>query len=294
MGREIGDEMRINVGIYEKAMPDFLSFREKLKLARETGFDYMEISIDETDEKLKRLDYTKQELMDMKNVMEEENFYIKTMCLSAHRKYPLGSHEKNKRDKSLKIMEKALKFSDALGIRIIQLAGYDVYYERSDEESEKFFLENLRKVTDMAASYGIVLGFETMETEFMNTISKAMFYVNHINSPYLGIYPDIGNLKNACVLYNRSIIEEINLGKGHIFAAHLKETAPGVFRNMDFGTGHTEYTICIEKLLEQGVRIFTGEFWYQGEKNYWEKIKNANDFLKDKIKDALKKAEINV
>ena len=95
----------------------------------------------------------------------------------------------------------------------------------------------------MAASYGIVLGFETMETEFMNTISKSMFYVKYINSPYLGIYPDIGNLKNACVLYNIDITKEINAGRGHIFAAHLKETAPGIFRNMDFGTGHTEYNL---------------------------------------------------
>lgn len=44
-------------------MPDNLSIQEKLRLSKETGFDYLEISIDETDEKLARLDYTKQELL---------------------------------------------------------------------------------------------------------------------------------------------------------------------------------------------------------------------------------------
>lgn len=275
-------------------MPDNLSIQEKLRLSKETGFDYLEISIDETDEKLARLDYTKQELLKIKHAMEAESFHIKTMCLSAHRRYPLGSHEKSKRDKSIEIMGKALEFSGELGIRIIQLAGYDVYYEKSDEKSKEFFLENLRKVTDMAASYGIVLGFETMETEFMNTISKSMFYVKYINSPYLGIYPDIGNLKNACVLYNIDITKDINAGRGHIFAAHLKETAPGIFRNMDFGTGHTEYTTCIEKLLEQGVRMFTGEFWHQGEKNYREIIKNANEFLWNKVNEAMQRAKLTI
>lgn len=47
----------------------------------------------------------------------------------------------------------------------------------------------------MAAEKGIVLGFETMETPFMDTVEKAMRYVNLVSSPYLGVYPDIGNLK---------------------------------------------------------------------------------------------------
>ena len=283
--------MRISLGIYEKAMPNFLSFREKFRLAKEAGFDYMEISIDESDEKLQRLDYTKEEISEIKKAMEEEDFFIRTMCLSGHRKYPLGSHDENIRNKSLEIMEKALKLADELGIRIIQLAGYDVYYEEGDEETREYFRNNLKKVVNMAASYGVVLGFETMETEFMDTISKAMVYINEINSPYLGVYPDIGNLKNACVLYKRDIIEEIDSGKGHIFAAHLKETITGVYRNMDFGTGHTEYIPCIAALLKQGVRIFTGEFWYQGEENYKEKIIGANGFLREKIKRAIELVE---
>lgn len=272
-------------------MPNFLSFREKFRLAKEAGFDYMEISIDESDEKLQRLDYTKEEISEIKKAMEEEDFFIRTMCLSGHRKYPLGSHDENIRNKSLEIMEKALKLADELGIRIIQLAGYDVYYEEGDEETREYFRNNLKKVVNMAASYGVVLGFETMETEFMDTISKAMVYINEINSPYLGVYPDIGNLKNACVLYKRDIIEEIDSGKGHIFAAHLKETITGVYRNMDFGTGHTEYIPCIAVLLKQGVRIFTGEFWYQGEENYKEKIIGANGFLREKIKRAIELVE---
>ena len=51
------------------------------------------------------------------------------MCLSGHRKYPLGSHDKEIQKKSLEIMKKAIDFAADLGIRIIQLAGYDVYYE---------------------------------------------------------------------------------------------------------------------------------------------------------------------
>ena len=41
--------------VYEKAMPETLGWREKLEAARAAGFDGVELSIDETDEKLARL-----------------------------------------------------------------------------------------------------------------------------------------------------------------------------------------------------------------------------------------------
>ena len=39
-----------NIGLYEKAVPSSLSWEEKLSCARECGYDFLEISIDETDE----------------------------------------------------------------------------------------------------------------------------------------------------------------------------------------------------------------------------------------------------
>ena len=43
-------------GIYEKAFSPDVSWRERLMRAKELGFDFVEISIDETDERLARLD----------------------------------------------------------------------------------------------------------------------------------------------------------------------------------------------------------------------------------------------
>ena len=124
------------IGIYEKAMPNFLSWREKMEIAKEAGYDYIEISIDETDEKLARLDWTKEERDDFVKLMKEMNMPVRSMCLSGHRKYPFGSLDEETRRRSNEIMDKALVFSDDLGIRIIQLAGYDVYYEESNDETK--------------------------------------------------------------------------------------------------------------------------------------------------------------
>ncbi|WP_151409607.1 L-ribulose-5-phosphate 3-epimerase [Anaerococcus sp. Marseille-P9784] len=274
---------KINLGIYEKALPNSLSLDQKLKLAKEIGFDQLEISIDESDEKLNRLYDGTSDILKKSQVACDMR--IRTMCLSGHRKYPFGSSKKEIRDKSMDIMKKAIEFSDNNGIRIIQLAGYDVYYEESTADSKKYFLENLSKAVDIASKYGVILAFETMETEFMDTVEKAMHYVDIINSPYLGIYPDIGNLKNAAVKYGTDVIEDLKKGAGHIFAAHLKETNPGIYRDMRFGSGgHTEYERSIKELKNQKVSIYTGEFWDHGEENYKEIIKDSYEFLVNKLK----------
>ena len=268
------------LGLYEKSMPSTLTWVEKLTIAKKSGFDYLEISIDESDAKLARLDQPTDEI---KEAIQKTSVPISSMCLSGHRKYPLGSHDKEIQKKSLEIMKKAIDFAADLGIRIIQLAGYDVYYEDGDLYTNHDFETNLKKCVEMAAEKGVVLGFETMETPFMDTVEKAMRYVNLVSSPYLGVYPDIGNLKNASLLYGVDVDEDLMCGKGHIFASHLKETVPGKYREIPFGTGHTEFVKNIKTLKRLGVRMFVGEFWYVNNKDWEDVVKNAGVFLKDKL-----------
>lgn len=268
------------LGLYEKSMPNTLSWVEKLNIVKESGFDYLEISIDESDERLARLDQSTDEI---KEAIKETGVPICSMCLSGHRKYPLGSHDQKIQERSLEIMKKAILFAADLGIRIIQLAGYDVYYEKGDASTKEAFENNLKKCVDMAAQYGIVLGFETMETPFMDTVEKSMQYVNRMQSPYLGVYPDIGNLKNASLFYGVDVNEDLTCGKGHIVASHLKETVPGQYREIPFGTGHTEFVKNIKTLKRLGVRMFVGEFWYVQNEDWKDVIFHANQFLREKL-----------
>ncbi|MGB4406446.1 MAG: L-ribulose-5-phosphate 3-epimerase [Sphaerochaeta sp.] len=278
--------MDYQLGMYEKALPADLSFHEKLQSTRNSGFDWLELSIDESDEKQERLYWNRQQLHDLQTAMDDTGVPILTMCLSGHRKYPLGSLNSAIRKKSLDIMERSVALAAELGIRVIQLAGYDVYYEESNSQTISYFCKNLELAVLSAARMGVCLGFETMETPFLDTISKGMKYIDMIHSPYLGMYPDIGNLKNSACMYGSDVVSDLKKGYGRIFAAHLKETKPGVYRNMRFGTGHTEYVPCISELFMQGVRMFTGEFWYLGEEDWQDNVRNSGVFLRDKIEQA--------
>ena len=49
---------KYQLGLYEKATPTDLSWEERLSVAGESGFDYVEISVDESDARLSRLEWT--------------------------------------------------------------------------------------------------------------------------------------------------------------------------------------------------------------------------------------------
>lgn len=264
------------LGLYEKSMPAELSWERKLEVAGKAGFDFVEISIDETDAKLNRLDMSKEERLQLVQTVYHTGIPIRSMCLSGHRKYPLGSENPDTAARSREIMKKAIQLADDLGVRIIQLAGYDVYYETSTEQTRRIFEENLRWAVSLAASRGILMGFETMETPFMDTVEKAMNYVSDVKNPYLQVYPDCGNLTNAALLYQGDVCQDLSSGKGHIVAMHLKETLPGKYRDVPFGTGHVNFQKVIRRGWELGVRRYVTEFWYQGSPSWKEALLDAS------------------
>ena len=270
---------RYALGLYEKAMPGTMTIGEKLECAKECGYDYVELSVDETDEKLARLDWTKEERLALVKEMYRVGLPLRSMCLSGHRKYPFGAKDPEVRKRGMEIMEKAIDLADDLGIRTIQLAGYDAYYEKDQwEGSRQAFLENLTKATEMAAAKGISMGFETMETPFMNTVWKSMFYVNHIDNPWLGVYPDCGNLTNAAVADGSSVTDDLYSGRGHVIAMHLKAAKPGLFRDMVFDdpTSHVDFEADIARAWSLGVRRYVTEMWYLGSEKWKDDIHTAN------------------
>lgn len=267
------------LGLYEKAMPGELSWREKLEAAKEAGYDYVELSIDDSEEKIGRLDMPKEERLALVETMYEVGIPIRTMCVSALTKYSMGNDKPDYVKKGMEILEKSIQFADDIGVRVVMIPGYDVYYEPSTLETKRLYLENLKKGAEMAEKAGVILGLETMENEFMNTVEKAMKYVTLCGSNYLKIYPDLGNMTNAAVQYQSDVLEDMELGRGNITSLHLKETLPGRYREVPYGTGHVNFEAAIEKAWEMGIRRYVTEFWYKGSENWKEDLRFAHDMM---------------
>lgn len=282
------DIKRRPLGIYEKAIPNDFSWKEKMQTAKAAGFDYIEISIDESDERLARLDWSDEEIEEIRSYMEETGIVIPTMCLSGHRRFPFGSKDEATRAKAFEIMEKGILLAQKLGVRCIQLATYDVYYEESDEETKRRFLDGMKKSVEMASRAGVILAMEIMDTPFVGTILRAMHYIKEIPSPYFKIYPDMGNLTQ----FSNDVESEFELGIAETVAIHVKETKPGVFKNVPFGEGTVRFTDIFRKLKELNYTgMFLIEMWADNSRKQTmeeavKTIKDARLFVEDKMKKA--------
>lgn len=278
---------KYKIGLYEKAIRDSLSWKEKLECARECGYDYLEMSIDATDEKINRIYMSKEEKKQVADAVYETGIPIHSMSVSALTKYALGDPSEEIRDKAMKIAEKSIELAAALGIRTVMIPGYDIYFGESTVETKKYFLENVKKIAEIAEREGILVGFETMENNFMNTTGKAVQYVRMVDSAYLKIYPDAGNITNAAVEDKHDVCDDLSLGKGMLIALHLKESKPGVFREVPFLTGHVEFERIIKTAWELGVRRYVTELWDVGKEDWKEDICFANKSMRailDKMK----------
>lgn len=182
------------VGIYEKALPQNISWKERFYLVKEMGFDFIEMSIDETDERLARLDWPEEKIAELRNDMFETGVRINSICLSGHRRFPFGSSDPNKQKIAKEIMSKAIQLAHNLSINVIQVAGYDVYYEKKSISSREDFIAGMKESVKEASNYGVILSVEIMDDPFMNSISKFLEIKKQIHSPYLQVYPDLGNL----------------------------------------------------------------------------------------------------
>lgn len=252
------------LGIYEKALPKHLSWPERLALAKACGFDFVEMSIDETDERLARLNWSKAQRLSLVDAMLETGIAIPSMCLSAHRRFPFGSHDDELRNQAYLLMQQAIQLAKDVGIRTIQLAGYDVYYEEQDDGTIARFTEGLQWAVQQAAAAQVMLAVEIMDTPFINSISKWKVWDNCLASPWFTVYPDVGNLS----AWGNDVSNELSLGIDRIAAIHLKDTypvteqSPGQFRDVPFGEGCVDFINVFKTLNQLNYRgAFLIEMW---------------------------------
>ncbi|AOV95864.1 xylulose 5-phosphate 3-epimerase [Edwardsiella hoshinae] len=252
------------LGIYEKALPRHLSWPERLALAKGCGFDFVEMSLDESDERLARLEWSRAERHALSGAILESGITIPSLCLSAHRRFPLGSRDPALRQRGEEIMTQAIGLARDLGIRTIQLAGYDVYYEPHDDDSERRFADGLARAVEQAAAAQVMLAVEIMDTAFINAISKWKKWEALMASPWFSVYPDIGNLS----AWGNDVAAELRLGIDRIAAIHLKDTYPvtadhpGQFRDVPFGVGCVDFVEVFRTLRKLNYRgAFVIEMW---------------------------------
>lgn len=276
-------QQAVPLGIYEKALPGGEDWLARLQLALELGFDFVEMSVDESDHRLARLDWSREQRLALVNAVASSGVRVPSMCLSAHRRFPLGSEDDAVREQGLAIMQKAIRLAQDTGIRVIQLAGYDVYYQQANDNTRERFREGLQLAVEMASRAQVTLAMEIMDYPLMNSISKALGYAHYLNNPWFQLYPDIGNLS----AWDNDVPMELIAGRGHIVAVHVKDTRPGVFKDVPFGAGVVDFERCFAALQQSGYRgPYLIEMWSEKAEDPLREVRAARAWVVERMNKA--------
>ncbi|MGK0540663.1 TIM barrel protein [Propionimicrobium sp. BV2F7] len=270
--------MKSPVGIYEKGLPGNLSWQDKCRLAGESGYSFIELSIDESSEKLDRLYLEPSVIRTFEDCARDSNIYIGALTLSANRRFALGATNSLEREQGLSIAKRAIEFASLTHCELVQIAGYLDYYNEASPESLDFFIENLQELLHFSRSLSLDFAIENVDGQDFVNVEQILDVINVINNPRLGIYFDVGNVIGNSL----SIASQFAKAVDHVKAIQLKEAKAGVFRGVPFGRGEVPFSDLADLLqLSRYSGPISIEMW--NDENDTDLPKNVLAWIKARI-----------
>ena len=270
----------LRIGLYEKALSNKISWTEKFDIARKSGFDFVEMNIDGSDDRLCRLYDGGKSVRDVTLAIEECGFFVLTMALTANRAYPLGSEDVSVREKSVEIVTRGVDYALAAGIRLIHLAAYDDHGDKCCAATKRNFFRSLEQCVAYASRYGVMLALETMDTGFMAGGEAVASVARAFASPFLQCYADVGNLTANGIDAPSEILK---ISK-HIVGIHLKDARDNVARDVPFGEGKVDFVRVGEALTRARYGgILVAEMWSYDDASFYSYLPAAGKFLREKL-----------
>lgn len=209
----------INIWAFDFALP----LSKKINIAKEAGFDGIELSLDEEGEI--NLKSSEKDLLQIKQLAKDYNIQIPSIASGLYWKYSLTSNDSAIRQKAKDIVKKQLEVASILGADTIlvvpgivgsdfspngEIVEYQVAYERA--------LEAFLELKVDAEKFKVNIGLENVWNKFLLSPLEMRDFIDKVNSPYVGVYLDVGN-----VIYTGYPEHWVKILDKRIKKVHLKD-----------------------------------------------------------------------
>jgi len=198
----------IKKGLVLDMLPAKLSYAERMKLARDVGFDVVQAPTT-PDEK---------EAEEIKKAADGANLRIDSVMNMDHWKYPLSSSDSAVVEKSLAGMRTSLHNAKLWGSDAVLLVPAVVNAQTSYREAWSRSQAQIRKLLPLAEELKVVIAIEEVWNKFLLSPLEMARYIGEFQSPWIQAWFDVGNV----VLYGYPQDWIRTLGKG-IVKVHLKD-----------------------------------------------------------------------
>ena len=262
------------------------SVRENLTLAKNAGFEGVELALDRAGEI--SLASTEKELLDIRATAEELGLSLYSLSCGLCWELRLSDDDPTVREKAKNMIKKQIDTAKILGAdTILVVPGvvntsfafpekrvpYDVCYERS--------LEGLLELKSYAEAAKINIGLENVWNKFLLSPMEMRDFIDKIGSEYVGAYLDIGN-----TLYCSYPEDWVRILGKRIKKVHFKDyrvSVGGLDGFVDLLAGDVNYPAVMDALLEVGYNDWVSAEMIPGYKNYPETILYNTSLAMDKI-----------
>ncbi len=273
----------IKLGLYEKALPFQLEWKDKFLIAKENGFDFIEFSIDGLQPRIKRLDSPDEEYVALRKMAEEYNMPFVTLALTANRYFPLGDPDKELRNKGISIVKRTIDIAYILNAKIIQIAAYDVNGKPSTAQTIQDACDAFKEIAHYAKEKDIIIALEVLEdVPFFSSLEKAAKIVDDLQMDNLKIYYDLGNTASIGI----DPVKDLEFNEEHIVACHIKDALDDICINVVYGEGIVDFDQCFDyfrKIDFDGV--FVAELKSEENLDFIYELKDVGEFIRNKMLD---------
>ena len=181
------------------SFPSNLSLKECFALAKEAGFEAMEVALPSGKEIT--LDSGKEDLVRVKREAGAAGLELSSLASGLFWDYSLTSNNPETREKAKQIAGKMLEFASYLGVDTIlvvpgavdvffkpggEVVSYEVVYERA--------LSALKELAPVAEKYKVNIGVENVWNKFLLSPLEMRDFIDKAGSPFVGAYFDVGNV----------------------------------------------------------------------------------------------------
>lgn len=247
-------------GIYEKALCGD-TWAELFRHATDSGYAYVELSVDSSPRKLSRLEWTRDERADVRQQARAANSRIGTIVLSAHRDFPWGSADPEIRRRADALALDAVALAHDLGANCVQLAGYFSFGGPRAQNARDHFVEGVSRLAPFAIDAGVTLAIENVDGNDVLSAADGLALIEDIAQEDVKLYVDVGNYAGN----ELSVVDELDEALPEAYAVQFKDARSRVFRRVPFGEGDVPWEAVFQTLTEAK---FTGpvsvEMWNDG------------------------------
>ena len=172
---------------------------EVFQIAKEVGFDGVEVALDETGEI--GLDATKEGMAAVREMALRHDMALFSLASGLYWTYSLSADDPDERKKARSVVAKQLQVAAWLGCDTIlvipgsvrcgfaagaPIGPYDVVYDRA--------LSAMRDLAPLAEDLGVAIGLENVWNQFLLSPLEMKNLIDQIGRPAVGAYFDAGNV----------------------------------------------------------------------------------------------------